>query len=171
MLRCNLKASCWSVVTNPAFKETKLTTHKCLHRILKENVFNRTKCFNLPDLLSFLLSEDSNYYKTKLIDVGNNRLNHYLNNLQEKENNISIEQIMEVSDAIFMVQSESDRSNWYMTDMRTGFCECIKGCTKGPCKHKFAIRNVSIIFLHLLQFSFTGFNNVFMGCGLPIKYL
>ena len=53
----------------------KLTTHKLLCRILKDNILNRLKCYNVPDLVSFLLAEDSNYYKTKLIDIGNNRLN------------------------------------------------------------------------------------------------
>ena len=42
----------------------------------KDNQFDRIKCFNLPDLLSVLMDHSSSY-KTKLTDIGNNRVSYY----------------------------------------------------------------------------------------------
>ena len=67
--------------------EEKLPTHndntnnyvESSFRETKDNQFDRTKCFNLPDLLSTLL-DHSEYYKMKLADLGNKRTANYKNN-------------------------------------------------------------------------------------------
>ena len=49
-------------------------------RILKDNIFNRTKAYNLCQLIDFLVNRLPAFYERKLTDVANNRLaQHSLN--------------------------------------------------------------------------------------------
>ncbi len=48
-------------------------------RILKDNIFNRTKAYNLCQLIDFLVNRLPAFYERKLTDVENNRLAHSLN--------------------------------------------------------------------------------------------
>ena len=43
-------------------------------RILKDNIFNRTKAYNLCQLIDFLVNRLPAFYERKLTDVANNRL-------------------------------------------------------------------------------------------------
>ena len=47
-------------------------------RITKDGQFNRTKSFNLVDLLDILL-DDSGYYVKRLLDIGNGRFGAFVN--------------------------------------------------------------------------------------------
>ena len=67
-------------------KDEKLPTHstntsnyiEASFRITKDGQFNRTKAFNLADLLEILL-DDSVYYKKRLLDIGNGRMGAFKN--------------------------------------------------------------------------------------------
>ena len=66
--------------------EEKLPTHstntsnyvEASFRITKDGQFNRTKAFNLVDLLEILL-DDSIYYRKRLLDIGNGRMGAFTN--------------------------------------------------------------------------------------------
>ena len=47
-------------------------------RITKDGQFNRTKAFNLVDLLDIVL-DNSTYYKKRLLDIGNGRMGAFIN--------------------------------------------------------------------------------------------
>ena len=49
-------------------------------RILKDILFQRIRCFNLPDLTEMLLTDDHPYFESELIDVGNRRFSNAVHN-------------------------------------------------------------------------------------------
>ena len=109
-------------------------------RIMKECVFHRHKSFNLPDLLDVLMKDESEYYRRMCIDVANGRFNSRQSKYKIPENlSISKDQVTQISEFVFMVESEKDSNVQYSVDMKSGICACKKGANKAPCKHKFAI--------------------------------
>ena len=130
------------------YKRAHLPTHgndttnyiECSFRILKDKVFNRTKAYNLPDLLLVFIKEDSKYFRDKCIDLGNSRVNQEASSKYKiKESNISAEHICDLGDGLFKVQSESDPDKIYELSMITGYCTCPRGVSRAPCKHKNAV--------------------------------
>ena len=111
-------------------------------RITKDGQFNRTKAFNLVDLLDILL-DDSVYYKKRLNDIGNGRLGAFKNSkskyILKNKNKIVEDDIFDLGELKFLVQSEKNKDTYYQVDMVSGFCECRAGVNCGPCKHKGAI--------------------------------
>ena len=47
--------------------------------------------------------------------------------------------MVKLADQIFVGQKESNDQVFYEVNMATGECQCSRGTTRGPCKHKFAI--------------------------------
>ena len=90
-----------------------------------------------------ILLDDSVYYKKRLLDIGNGRFGAFRNTksryLLKKKINLKKEQIFEIGESNFIVESEKTPDVFYRVDMRTGFCECKAGMNCGPCKHKRAI--------------------------------
>ena len=110
-------------------KEQALSTHnvntnnhiESSFRIMKDQLFNRNKCFNLPDLVDFLLNDESSYYRLKLIDIGNNRINYQAVSAQFSRpatKPFNKDDICEISEGIFMVVSQTKPGDFYMVDMR-----------------------------------------------------
>lgn len=129
--------------------EEKLPTHstntsnfiEASFRLTKDGQFNRTKAYNLPDLLDVLL-DDSVYYHKRLLDIGNGRFGAFKNTKSRyllKESTITAEKIFDIGEFNFIVESESSPDVFYHVNMRTGYCECKAGANCGPCKHKRAI--------------------------------
>lgn len=129
--------------------EKKLPTHstntsnfvEASFRLTKDGQFNRTKAYNLPDLIDILF-DDSVYYKKRLLDIGNGRFGAFSNTKSRyllKKTNIQEKQIFDIGESHFIVESESTPDVHYQVDMNSGFCECKAGVNCGPCKHKKAI--------------------------------
>ena len=109
-------------------------------RILKDMVFMRLKAYNLPDVTSILLSDGYKFYHTKLVDVGNGRFSVNTSaSTQHATTTYTKDQVVEICDSMFMVESSKDENVHYMVDMRNNFCECSTGKLGGQCKHKQAI--------------------------------
>ena len=81
-------------------------------RLTKDGQFNRTKAYNLPDLLDILL-DDSVYYKKRLLDIGNGRLGAFKNN-SKYGTKIKEDQIIEIGDLIYIVTSEKKEDTFYI---------------------------------------------------------
>ena len=111
-------------------------------RITKDKQFNRTKAFNLAELLDVVL-DDSAYYIKRLLDIGNGRLGAFQHSksryVLKVTTTIKENQITELGDSKFIVESQSNPEVIYQVDMVSGFCDCKSGMNCGPCKHKDAI--------------------------------
>ena len=113
--------------------ESKLTNCvECSFRMTKDIQFSRLKAYNIMDLVDICL-DDSKLYSRRCIDVTNQKSN--LN----KNVNIDFNQIIQQSPNKYLVPSETYEDKLYRVDMTDGLCECFKGFSKGPCKHKKAV--------------------------------
>ena len=111
-------------------------------RVLKDILFQRIRCFNLPDLTEMLLTDDHSYFKSKLIDVGNGRFSNSVHNkstAQLSKCTYTEDQVVFICDKMYMVESQTQEDTYYLVDMRLNFCECAAGSSKGSCKHKIAV--------------------------------
>ena len=111
-------------------------------RVLKDILFQRIRCFNLPDLTEMLLTDDHSYFKSKLIDVGNGRFSNAVHNrsaAQLSKCTYRQDQIVFICDKMYMVESQTQEDTYYLVDMRLNFCQCAAGSSKGSCKHKIAV--------------------------------
>ena len=110
-------------------------------RLTKDGQFNRTKAYNLPDLLDIIL-DDSIYYQKRLLDIGNGRFGAFKNTKSRylvKESTFTADKIIDIGELNFLVESESSQDVFYHVNMLSGLCECKAGANCGPCKHKRAI--------------------------------
>ena len=87
------------------------------------------------------MEEDSFHFKNKLIDFGNARFNNVPQSSKYKRDNIkiSVEQICDLGDGVYQVESETNPEKVYTLSMKTGYCSCKQGQNKSPCKHKFSV--------------------------------
>ena len=79
--------------------------------------------------------------KNKLINIGNNRdtvLKQSKSKYIGKESTIREDQVVDLGEGRYLVESETDDDVWYIADMQSGFCSCPVGKTCKPCKHKAA---------------------------------
>ena len=73
-------------------------------------------------MLDILFEEDSANFKSKLIDVGNNRLDGNLTSksryAENTKSTFTEDQVIAIDDSMFMVESESNSEEFYSVDMR-----------------------------------------------------
>ena len=75
-----------------------------------------------------VLLDDHVHYAKKLIDVGNCRLQAYAKSRYKlKETSLTNDQIIEIHEGFYMVESQSDPEVIYDVNMWTGYCSCIAG--------------------------------------------
>ena len=111
-------------------------------KILKELVFSRVKAYNMVQIFHFLSETFENYYCRKLLSISNNRLDTYValryQGLYSKK--ISKDGITEIeNDAVYTVNSSTQRGVFYTVDMTVGVCTCPQGVDGSPCTHQAAV--------------------------------
>ena len=108
-------------------------------RVLKDQVLNRTKAFNVQQLVDFVSTRLEMYYERRCIDVANTNLQKHQQSRYLLQDRVDAKYINQISPTDFEVQSTDDPSNHYRVDMSVGLCTCKVGCTGGPCKHQASI--------------------------------
>eukprot|EP00745_Piridium_sociabile_P033819 TRINITY_DN58127_c0_g1_i1.p1 TRINITY_DN58127_c0_g1~~TRINITY_DN58127_c0_g1_i1.p1 ORF type:complete len:269 (-),score=45.25 TRINITY_DN58127_c0_g1_i1:4-810(-) len=108
-------------------------------RVLKDQILNRTKAFNVQQLLDFICSKMEHYYERRCIDVANNVLCRVQQSRYLLQDTCSLDQVTKVTEMEFHVRSCTDPSTSYEVNMSLGLCTCRTGCTGGPCKHQAAV--------------------------------
>ena len=107
----------------------------------KERQFGRVRTFNLPEMLE-VICDDSKIFQQKLIDIGHNRDTVQKQSKSKyigKKSTITRDQVVDIGGDRFLVESETVKDNWYVLDMKSGYCQCPVGSTCAPCKHKAAV--------------------------------
>ena len=85
----------------------------------KENQFGRVRTFNLAELLQ-VICDDSAIYVTKLVDIGNGRdtvIKQAKSKYLGKDSKITEDEIVDLGDHAFLVESESKKGTWYMVHL------------------------------------------------------
>ena len=110
-------------------------------RATKETQFGRMKTRNLAELLS-VICDGSDLYKNKLIEVGNSRTSVLAkagSKYAVPPSNVTKDQIADLGEGTFMVQSEVSEDMWYFCNMKSGLCTCARGVNSAPCRHKSSV--------------------------------
>lgn len=108
-------------------------------RVLKDQVLNRTKAFNIQQLIDFIFNQMETFYERKCCDVANNILDRVQQSKYLLPAGVRPDSIVQVGQHLFEVQSEESPDKTYHVDMSVGLCTCKVGCTGGPCKHQAGI--------------------------------
>jgi len=107
---------------------------------MKDKVLNRSKAFNVLQLLDFVVSRMDDHYRCRLIDIANNRMDvSRTSRFVASQCSINLESIRQVENDLFEVPSEKTPRLTYCVDMSVGCCGCPVGTTGGPCKHQSAV--------------------------------
>lgn len=109
-------------------------------RLLKDIALDRTKAFNLTQLVDFILKNFESYYKQRLLDLIMNRntksvLNRYITSKKDVDQN----NIREINNFEYSVLSSSNSTISYIVDMLSGKCTCYVGINGQHCKHQAAV--------------------------------
>ena len=99
-------------------------------RILKDLVFVRVKAYNLVQMFYFLVEIMDLYYKRKLVNIANSRLQSYValrfKGLDAKK--VKKEDITkDIQPGWYTVQSQSQIDQSYQVNVHIGVCTCTKG--------------------------------------------
>ena len=111
----------------------------------KENQFGRVRTFNLAELLQ-VICDDSALYVTKLVDIGNGRdtvIKQAKSKYLGKDSKITEDEIVDLGDNVYLVESENNKGEWYTYNLLSGYCSCPVGITCAPCKHKAAVTRIT----------------------------
>ncbi|XP_071511719.1 uncharacterized protein [Diadema antillarum] len=107
-------------------------------RVLKDSILQRSKAFNVPQLVDFILCRLESFYQRRLLAVVNQRPLKW--KIQpHRGSTISKDDIFKTGESTYQVTSQSDRLCRYTVDMAVGVCSCHEGVTGGACKHQEAI--------------------------------
>ena len=105
----------------------------------KDNSFNRTKAYNVVEVLNIKL-DDHEHYRRRLINLGNGNTQQFKQSrYKPKQTKIKKEEIQDLGDGVYAVQSQSDSEIWHTTNLWSGYCTCMGGRNCGPCVHKHAV--------------------------------
>lgn len=111
-------------------------------RILKENVFERTRAFNVVQLFDFLVTRYDNYMKKRLLDVAHQRRPVSAAHVSlHSDQCVPKDDTRKVDDNIYAVRSGSKRDVEYTVDMSVQSCECDAMLMRRYCKHLIAVYN------------------------------
>ena len=93
--------------------------------ITKDEIFQREKCFNFPDMLQLLLDENSRHWTRKCIQIANNQFSWFKqskNRYFSKKSNIKEEHIVDLGGKCFEVESETEQGKYYSVNLvHSGF--------------------------------------------------
>lgn len=111
-------------------------------KILKELIFGRVKAYNLVQMFYFVVETLELYYKRKLVNIANNRLESYIaarfQGLNAKK--ISKDNIIKVDQpGWYKVKSLTEEGQYHDVNTHIGVCTCPKGQQGSPCSHQAAI--------------------------------
>ena len=84
--------------------------------------------------------DDHEHYRRRLINLGNGNTQQFQKSkYKPKKTSIKKDQIEDLGDGVFAVQSQSDSEIWHTTNMWSGHCTCMGGRNAAPCVHKHSI--------------------------------
>eukprot|EP00057_Strongylocentrotus_purpuratus_P017237 XP_011671711.1 PREDICTED: uncharacterized protein LOC105441859 [Strongylocentrotus purpuratus] len=158
-------------------------------RILKDQIFERVRAYNVVQLFDFLVTRVSSYYERRLTDLANGRVDVTVSRKYlPGGSSIPATSITKIGAHCYEVKSETKEETKYNVDTEIGVCTCITGMNGAPCKHQYAVvrhfNETSLNFLPLrdphlrehMLFLATGQKNVRPGwftslpiAGLPLE--
>ncbi|PIK36987.1 hypothetical protein BSL78_26177 [Apostichopus japonicus] len=139
-------------------------------RVLKDQIFERVRAYNVVQLLDFLLTRMPSNYERRITDIANGRIDVTLSKKYLPGGGvIEKEMVRKLGDNMFECKSQSKPDVTYNVDMSISVCSCFAGMTGAPCKHQYAIvrhYNVSSLNFVLLRDEKMREHLLFLASGL-----
>ena len=108
---------------------------------MKDKVLQRTKAFNIQELIDFVVTRLDAHYKFCLISVANNQLDANRGS-RFMSSTIDLGLICQLQEDTYEVPSKHNPGVKYTVNMAIGCCTCPVGNTGGPCKHQEVVMKV-----------------------------
>lgn len=105
-------------------------------RLFKDIPLERTKAYNLVQLVDFITTNFNAYYKQRLLDVVTNKVDIRKYTVNDKD--VKPDNIKELNDFQYSVLSSSSSTEYYV-DMQSFTCSCPEGYTGKICKHQSGV--------------------------------
>ncbi|KAK8385132.1 hypothetical protein O3P69_012136 [Scylla paramamosain] len=109
-------------------------------RILKDQIFERVRAYNIAQLLDFLVTRLPSYYERRLIDLANGRMDVTVSKrFLPGASSIPKYDIIKIDAHNYEVRSQSKQDIVYHVDTSIWTCTCMAGMNGAPCKHQYAV--------------------------------
>ncbi|XP_071947221.1 uncharacterized protein [Antedon mediterranea] len=109
-------------------------------RMQKDDVYLRTKSFNIVQLVDFLCTRLQAYYEQRLLEVAYNKCTSISNRYQLLQHwHLEKEDIVQLSQYHFHIPSEKTPGTFYEIDLFAGVCSCFFGMNGALCKHQHMV--------------------------------
>ncbi|KAK8373151.1 hypothetical protein O3P69_012322 [Scylla paramamosain] len=110
-------------------------------RILKDQIFERVRAYNIAQLLDFLVTRLPSYYERRLIDLANGRVDVTVSKrFLPGGSSLPKDDIIKIDGHNYEVRSQSKQDIVYHVDTTIWTCTCTVGMNGGaPCKHQYAV--------------------------------
>lgn len=107
-----------------------------MFRLFKDIPLERTKAYNLVQLVDFITSNFNAYYRQRLLDVVMKKVN--IRRYSANDKDVNPDSIKELNNFQYLVLSSSSTTEYHV-DMQICTCSCPEGHTGKICKHQSAV--------------------------------
>lgn len=105
-------------------------------RLLKEQIFERVKSFNIIQTLDFIITKFMVYYETKLLDAAEkNEINYFVDKDHPLPPPEIVERTQNLGDKLFLVPCDKQENLFYVVNTEILSCSCTNSTNGELCKH------------------------------------
>ena len=109
-------------------------------RILKDQIFESVRAYNIVQLLDFLVTRLTSYYEYHLTDLANGRVDVTISKrFLPGGSSVPKDGITRIDAHNYKVRSQSKPDIVYYVDTSILTCTCTAGMNGAPCKHQYAV--------------------------------
>ena len=116
-------------------------------RIIKDQIFERTKAFNPVQMFQFFTTTFELYYERRLLDLAHNRISPSIAKHFYRSKELHGAVAIHLTSNYYLVKYEGEDGRAYHVDADLGMCTCPIGINGQPCKHQHFV--ASHFSLHL----------------------
>ncbi|KAG1662103.1 hypothetical protein GQR58_021112 [Nymphon striatum] len=109
-------------------------------RILKDQIFERVRAYNVVQLLDFLVTRMNAYNERRLTDLSNGRVDVTISRRYlPGGTSIPKGNVTKVDTHYYRIKSQTELDVEYFVDMSISTCTCAVGLNGALCKHQYAV--------------------------------
>ena len=108
-------------------------------RIIKDQIFERTKAYNLVQMFHFFTTTYELYYERRLLELAHNRISPSIAHRFYRHKDLPGAKAIQVTAENYLVKYDNETERMYHIDTGIGICTCPVGNNGQPCKHQFFV--------------------------------
>lgn len=132
-------ASAYRILLFPCVSDTN-TSVEIVQRIIGDNILKRAKCFNIPQMFDFLVTQYESYVQKCLANCTSwHFIRSLVRTVLPPTGGIDTVMILELQRSLYQVPCEIDSYTSYTVDLDIGICSCEEGSCGTVCQHQSAV--------------------------------